>query len=233
MHRYQKWISVGLLALTPGIATAGALDSPQLKQNQGTPPSASRPVKKTRSVINQELADKIAKAMRTAKFIGFDITIDVRDGMVILEGFVTSAEQRNAATKIARSVPGVTGVNNRMRLGDRPSRPRVQSEAETPSTPGNGSIVRANYQSGSEGNQPVGNYQAGQPYMPGSALPTYGQYPSYPAVMYPSQNAASAWPYAGPFQPYPQAPLGWRKITMKWDDDGLWKLDFGSRAKSW
>ena len=31
--------------------------------------------------------------------------------------------------------------------------------------------------------------------------------------------------YIGPFYPYPQVPLGWRKVTLEWDD-GWWFLDF-------
>src|SRR5438128_416563 len=149
MHRYQKWLSMGLLALTPGIAAAGALDSPLLKQIHKAASPASRPAKKTRAELNQDLAEKIAKAMRAAKLSGYDIDIDVRDGMVVLDGSVTSVAQRNVAAKVARSVPGVTGVNNRLRIGDRPTSPRVvQSAAETPQSLAQPYIVRANYQSG-------------------------------------------------------------------------------------
>ena len=27
-------------------------------------------------------------------------------------------------------------------------------------------------------------------------------------------------PYIGPFYPYPQVPLGWRKVQLEWDDSG-------------
>src|SRR5579872_866985 len=57
MQRYPKWLSVGLLALTPGVASAGALDSPQLKLGQGGAQSATRSAKKTKSAANQELAE--------------------------------------------------------------------------------------------------------------------------------------------------------------------------------
>ena len=63
------------------------------------------------------------------------------------------------------------------------------------------------------------------PTMPGYAWPSYAAYPNYGAVTYPRQYAASAWPYIGPFYPYPQVPLGWRKVTLEWDD-GWWYLDF-------
>jgi len=63
------------------------------------------------------------------------------------------------------------------------------------------------------------------PNMPGYAWPSYAAHPNYAAVTYPKQYSPSAWPYIGPFYPYPQVPLGWRKVTMEWDD-GWWFLDF-------
>lgn len=63
------------------------------------------------------------------------------------------------------------------------------------------------------------------PQMPGYAWPSYASSPNYAALTYPKQYSASAWPYIGPFYPYPQVPLGWRKVTMEWDD-GWWFLDF-------
>ncbi len=68
----------------------------------------------------------------------------------------------------------------------------------------------------------------GQPNMPGYAWPGYAASPNYAAVQYPQQYSASAWPYIGPFYPYPQVPLGWRKVQLEWDD-GWWFLDFKDR----
>jgi hypothetical protein len=66
------------------------------------------------------------------------------------------------------------------------------------------------------------------PSMPTHAWPSYAAYPNYAAVTYPKQYSPTAWPYIGPFYPYPQVPLGWRKVTMEWDD-GWWFLDFKNR----
>ena len=71
------------------------------------------------------------------------------------------------------------------------------------------------------------------PQMPGYAWPAYASHPNYGAVTYPKQYSPSAWPYIGPFYPYPQVPLGWRKVTMQWDD-GWWYLDFKNhRHRGW
>ena len=66
------------------------------------------------------------------------------------------------------------------------------------------------------------------PQMPCYAWPSYAAYPNYAAVTYPKQYSPTAWPYIGPFYPYPQVPLGWRKVTLEWDD-GWWFLDFKDR----
>jgi len=64
-----------------------------------------------------------------------------------------------------------------------------------------------------------------QPHLPSYAWPSYAAYPNYAALTYPKQYSPTAWPYIGPFYPYPQVPLGWRKVVLEWHD-GWWHLDF-------
>ena len=59
--------------------------------------------------------------------------------------------------------------------------------------------------------------------------PSYAASPNYAAVTYPKQYSPTAWPFIGPFYPYPQVPLGWRKVALEWDD-GWWFLDFYDRS---
>ena len=68
-----------------------------------------------------------------------------------------------------------------------------------------------------------------QPHMPNYAWPSYAAYPNYAALTYPKQYSPTAWPFIGPFYPYPQVPLGWRKVALEWDD-GWWFLDFYDRS---
>jgi hypothetical protein len=67
--------------------------------------------------------------------------------------------------------------------------------------------------------------QYDQPYLPNYSWPSYAAYPNYAALTYPKQYSPTAWPYIGPFYPYPQVPLGWRKVVLEWHD-GWWHLDF-------
>jgi hypothetical protein len=69
------------------------------------------------------------------------------------------------------------------------------------------------------------------PSMPGYAWPSYASYPNYAALSYPQLYSPTAWQYIGPFYPYPQVPLAWRKVSLEWDD-GWWFLDFSSHNSS-
>ena len=71
----------------------------------------------------------------------------------------------------------------------------------------------------------------GSANLPGYAWPSYAAHPNYGAVSYPKQYSPSAWPYIGPFYPYPQVPLGWRRVALEWDD-GWWHLDFYDKNSS-
>jgi len=195
--------------------------------------------KKPRSQVNQELADKVAKALEKAKFHRFEIAIDVRDGVVTLDGLVGNPEYREEASRISGTVAGVTAVNNRLRVVELPSKSPVQQtgnrnwlqrETRGPIRQ-TGRDVQA---------QPVARGQAptsegvvdARQNLPGYAGPTYAQYPNYATAAYPAQQATNAWPYMGPFYPYPQAQMGWRKASMYWDG-GLWNLNITpNRTKS-
>jgi hypothetical protein len=76
----------------------------------------------------------------------------------------------------------------------------------------------------------VGAMRYDHPNMPGYSWPSYAAYPNYAAVTYPKQYSPTVWPYIGPFYPYPQVPMGWRKVTLEWDD-GWWFLDFKDSRK--
>ena len=70
-----------------------------------------------------------------------------------------------------------------------------------------------------------GASQAAQPGYPNYAWPSYAPYTNFSAVGYPTAYPWQAWPNIGPFSPYPEVPLDWRAVTLRWDD-GIWWLDF-------
>jgi hypothetical protein len=105
--------------------------------------------------------------------------------------------------------------------------------------PGYGGAMMGGAGGGGMGAAPVGyvphahgrgpSYENAQ--MPAYAWPSYASYPNYAALSYPQQYSPTAWPYIGPFYPYPQVPLAWRKVALEWDD-GWWFLDFSAHNSS-
>jgi hypothetical protein len=63
------------------------------------------------------------------------------------------------------------------------------------------------------------------PRNPNYAWPSYAPYPNFSAVGYPTAYPWQAWPNIAPPYPYPEVPLDWRAVTLRWDD-GIWWLDF-------
>ncbi|WP_437186593.1 BON domain-containing protein [Planctomicrobium sp. SH668] len=80
--------------------------------------------------------------------------------------------------------------------------------------------------------QTGGHHLYNQPNLPNYAWPTYAAPDNSAAISYPTQYDASAWPYIGPYYPYPQVPADWRKSTLEWKD-GSWSLKFDSRTDKW
>jgi hypothetical protein len=183
---------------------------------------------------------------------GFRIGVRCNDGVAVLRGNVGSDQQKAAAVSIAQQTQGVTrvvdeltvagaGVQNAAFTGapvpGGPMRATPRPFAVSTSLHGAGGPPAAMAAGGGGG--PVPAYMPGvgggvaparydQPHLPARAWPTYAAYPNYGAVTYPKQYSPTAWPYIGPFYPYPQVPLGWRKVTLEWDD-GWWMLDFKAR----
>jgi len=290
MRRYQKWLTVGLLALTtPGLVFAGSGES---KKEKAPVVRAQSP----RQSANQEVANRVKEALESSRVSMQEVEIMVQNGTAMVRGVVATAADRSEAEQVIRRVKGVTRVENQLQVaapqrrasgqraaagqGVRPVAYQDEIDGSIPPAPGvPGSIPPAPgpgaaplppgavYSNpgvmgvpGAMG-APMAGYEnraavgapapmpayAGpaygpsgasssaiynQPGLPNYAWPTYAQYPNSAAVSYPSQYSASAWPYIGPFYPYPQVPLGWRKAQLEWDD-GYWHLNFSPRTERW
>lgn len=236
MMATQKWIStaVGLLLLAASV--------PALAQSPAPGP-------------NQRTADAVARALRanTNLTSSSKIAIESRSGLVTLSGVVPSADLKNEALFRAQQVPGVSGVIDRLAVGDARVMPAQFAEADpTLVALGHGHghghggfggevigapvMMEGPVMDGAVGgisNGPLpegpagmaGATQAAAPGYPNYAWPSYAPHPNFSAVGYPTVYPWQAWPNIGPFYPYPEVPLGWRAVTLRWDD-GLWWLDF-------
>jgi osmotically-inducible protein OsmY len=203
--------------------------------------------------ITSEVLSRLGSAQKAGSLRNFDIDVSTIQNEVWVRGHVASQEQKSLVLGTVQRVPGVTRVVDEVTVGQtvRPvsnqtavaapasSIPVVGNGAPrafAPSTLVNGSFAPAPMQAMGPGPSAPVPMQGGpsygggvprydQPSMPNYAWPSYAAYPNYSAVTYPKQYSASAWPYIGPFYPYPQVPLGWRKVALEWDD-GMWYLDF-------
>ncbi len=196
MRRYQKWLSVGLIALTPGVTLAGPLDSPQ-QQSTSSAAAAAKPAQKAKGNTNQDIANRIKASLLKAKLHTFDIEISVDKGVATLDGAVGSPEQRKAAHKAAM-VAGVDKVNNRLRVNDpTASRGPVQQAAAVRRPMAGPQNVRpVNFQDGPDGQPPI------QQGMIPQAMPPQGKCTNAPA-----RNAPARMPPQG-MPPQAMGPMG-------------------------
>jgi len=203
---------------------------------------------------NQVVAQSIAESLSAAGLAKYDIEIRYSRGVATLAGNVSSLEAAQQAEEACRSVDGVQNVNNRLLVNGQPmARPQsavapagypqmaMGPGMQAPQMAMNPAAAQAMMMQGAPpaamagGGGPVnpaGHLIYNQPNVPQYAWPTYAAYDNSAAVTYPSMYDASAWPYIGPYYPYPQVPLGWRKSTLEWKD-GYWSLKFNSRTDRW
>jgi hypothetical protein len=199
---------------------------------------------------NQSTANAVAGTLRSSRNLaGYRIEIEAREGLVTLRGALESPAQKAEAIARTRYVTGVRGVVDQLRIANdvAVNTVRYQPHAGIPygSTPGRyvggPTTGGVNYNAGSGpvtsgpvyDGSPVpegpagmpGAAQASQPGYPNYAWPSYAPYPNFSAVGYPTAYPWQAWPNIGPFYPYPEVPLDWRAVTLRWDD-GIWWLDF-------
>jgi hypothetical protein len=131
---------------------------------------------------------------------------------------------QNQRAPARSNMPVPAGMMARQTSYQAPAEPMQAYEGPT-----GGAAVAASPAAFAPGGARAASYDNAQ--MPGYAWPSYAAYPNYAALSYPQQYSPTAWPYIGPFYPYPQVPLAWRKVSLEWDD-GWWFLDFSAHNSS-
>ncbi|VTR97597.1 BON domain-containing protein [Tuwongella immobilis] len=169
---------------------------------------------------NQALADRVAAQLRSSGVAqGADINIVTNGGKVELQGFVRSGSQRDQLMSVVKSVPGVEAVQNTVSVADVQAAPAIapQGIPQGMTMQGFGPEPAPAQMMGHGHNI----HDSNPPKMPGYAWPTYAPYNNLSRVAYPTAYPYNAWPFIGPFYPFPKVPLGWRKVTLEWED-GHW-----------
>jgi hypothetical protein len=192
---------------------------------------------------NQKLADAVAEKLRSSGAVpkGAKVNVETRDGVVELSGSVATMEQHTAILKALAKVPGLRRIESGVQVGDASPVRRAGGQVEVGGAPPGGfsPVQLAPPPMGPMGPPmalPPG--AAGEPLplngmpamapvdpagprLPPYAWPTYAPYNNYARVAYPQSYPYNAFPYIGPFYPFPKVPLGWRKVQLEWED-GHW-----------
>ncbi len=195
-------------------------------------------------------AEQIATLIRdSGQLQNYSLGVKYKNGTVWLSGRVTNDQQMQAALQVVSDIEGIEQIVNNLEVG---AGSKVkQASATRPvgkamggadvAAPAQGDVAPAGYhhmRAAARHAPPATGYvgAAGcppaaydQPHLPNYAWPSYAAYPNYAALSYPKQYSPTAFPFIGPFYPYPQVPLGWRKVALEWDD-GWWFLDFYDRS---
>jgi len=233
--------AVNLAGYQPDAATPTSQEVPSPEQA----PDQSGP-------SNQQVAEQIGASLLQAGLQGCDVSIRYQKGVATLSGPVETSNQRAAAEAATQRVPGVQQVVNQITVAPisaarqqqmvtamQASRPQLMRPTAYPQPVASGVSMQGSAMQPTvmpaSASAPMAMGGAGfmsHPNLPAYAWPAYAQYPNSAAVTYPTQYSASAFPYIGPFYPYPQVPMGWRDVRLRWDD-GFWQLNFNKEPSVW
>jgi len=205
---------------------------------------------------NQRMADAIAERLqRSGQLRGYRVDIRFTDGLAELSGLVADGAQRTEVLRIVQSLPGVEKIRDSLEVktagmvltaqgpnmergvpseilaaqdappagGDGPFAP-VKGSRRPPFDEGMSQEPMSIMQGINPGNPPQ---TAQQPPMPPYAWPTVAPYNNYSRVAYPTLLRHEAFPFIGPMHPFPKVPLGWRSVSLTWQDGFWW---YGKKA---
>lgn len=273
-----------VVASVPGVRQVdNRLEVPGMRRSAAPFGPMPRPAAPGGKLSNQQVAEQVAQALAANHLGGLDIEVRFNSGVCTLGGSVKHPQQAAWASHVCQQVPGVERVENKldfaaaspiqpasfqqpggmppgmmpqgmrpgmMPQGMRPGmmppgmRPGMPQGMPQPSLAQIQQMQMASFQGAQVGTPPMpgparGHGGAGPshlaydlPNLPNYAWPTYASYPNSAQISYPTEYSASAWPYIGPFYPYPQVPMGWRDVRLTWDD-GHWAIAFNSRTDKW
>ena len=181
-------------------------------------------------VANQQLAEAIGNRLTGTNVAqGADVSIVTDNGVVTVTGPCGSAAQKKAIVDEVRVVAGVKMVRDGMSVGSGVHQAQaVGPLAQQPqfATPPGGAPMMANggplVEPAPVGMPGAGTGDGAAPPLPPYAWPTYAPHNNVSRVGYPTAYPYNAFPFIGPFYPFPKVPLGWRSVTMTWEDGHWW-----------
>jgi hypothetical protein len=190
---------------------------------------------------NQELAEAVAAKLRASGAMkGAKISIETRDGVVDLSGTVVSPQQHDDIMKALSKVSGIKRIDSGITMAGMapatepmrsPYQPNMLERAggqgegfgggPLPPPLGTGPAPSMNEPVPLNGMPIMAPLDPSGPRLPPNAWPTYAPHNNMSRVAYPQSYPYNAFPYIGPYYPFPKVPLGWRKVVLEWED-GHW-----------
>lgn len=221
-----------------GVAEAGETKpaaKPTAAKSAAAKTATTRTAPSAAPMSNQKLAESVAeRMMMSGAAQGADVSINTDSGTVTLTGPCRDAAQKQAILNEVRVVPGVKLVRDGMTVGSASSGVMQAQATGTPQAlPPVGPIAAmptAAYPPGPNGMAPEpmamghghGPAAGFAPPLPPHAWPTYAPYNNVSRVGYPTAYPYNAFPFIGPFYPFPKVPLGWRSVQLTWEDGHWW-----------
>jgi hypothetical protein len=221
--------SLSTLAAAAGLAAAGTADA-QAPAKLTVPV----PTPAAGAAVNQQLAEAVAqKLAMSGAAQAADVSVSVTDGVVTLTGVCRDDACRTAVVQEVRTVAGVKKVRDGLTVGggvmqaqaigtptSMPAMGPLAGPAMFGQPPaGGGTPIVEPVPLGAAGMTP---HDGAAPPLPPNAWPTYAPHNNVSRVGYPTAYPYNAFPFIGPFYPFPKVPLGWRRVLLEWEDGHWW-----------
>jgi BON domain len=191
--------------------------------------SRSKPASPSKVNVHQELANNVAALLgKSSVSDGAKVSVTAANGVVTITGEVLSQRQAQSLVDLAYTYPGVAKVETSFRMSSpyasvKPAQNVKPVQAKETIAPPM-AFPGINTTDPLPLVQPaVPAYDMTGPRMPPYAWPTYAPYPNMSRVAYPESYPYNAFPFIGPYYPFPKVPPGWRSVKLEWED-GHWYL---------
>lgn len=191
---------------------------------------------------NPVLAQTAARTLQASgQLARYHINVAAHGGTVDLYGEIADENQREIVIRLLRTVPGIVTVRDWIQVRPDRSVVAVQAPVLAPILPlplmqpppdNQGQQGKQPERIDGQLPEPTPIFQAapaGQPNatmqpppLPPYAWPTFAPYNNYSRVAYPTAYPYEQWPFIGPFYPFPRVPLGWRSVSLTWEDGHWW-----------
>ncbi len=228
-----------LALLTASAAQAQGFRSVPKNPSGIEPPKTLIQVSATMPAPNPVFADAIARMFReSGQLSQYRIQVIAFGNNIELYGDVASEAQHDKVIQLLRTFPGIGTVHDwiqvrppipvmmPIQMAQAPVMQPLPGPAPGPDLKG----PKLNDRIDGQLPEPTPIFQAPQgpnpamqpPPLPPYAWPTYAPYNNLSRVAYPNAYPYEQWPFIGPMYPFPRVPLGWRSVSLTWDDGHWW-----------